>query len=134
MLLSRLKLIKNNIKPAKHATIFAFLTVLAVSAYAVESETAVVAEEIRPIVAVAPMYPRQSFEKDIEGEVIVEFLITDNFEVDSVTVIASESSDSSESSRALFETAALNAIQKFRYSPEYSGQTAQYQFSFKVED
>lgn len=135
MLLSRLKLIKNNMKPAKHATLFAFFTLFFVSACAVESNTTLETTELEPtpIVLVHPLYPRQLMTEGVEGEVIVEFLITENFTVDDVTVVSSESSDGTESSRALLETAALNAIQKFKYSPEYSGLTSHYKFSFKTE-
>jgi protein TonB len=65
--------------------------------------------EYLPIVKVAPVYPMRALQRRVEGYVIVEFVVTSSGAVTDVKVV--------ESSAPLFEQAAIEAAQKFRYKP-----------------
>jgi periplasmic protein TonB len=65
--------------------------------------------EYLPIVKVAPVYPMRALQRRVEGYVIVEFIVTASGAVTNVTVI--------ESSAPIFEEAAIEAAQKFKYKP-----------------
>ncbi len=62
-----------------------------------------------PIVKVQPIYPRRALTKGLEGDVLVEFTITEAGSVRDVIVI--------ESSSSLFNDSAIRAARKFRYKP-----------------
>jgi periplasmic protein TonB len=65
--------------------------------------------EYMPIVQVAPQYPRRAAERGLEGYVLLEFTVTREGTVRDPRVI--------ESSSALFDRAAIDAVQRFRYRP-----------------
>lgn len=65
--------------------------------------------EYLPIVKVAPVYPARAAQRGLEGYVIVEFVVTRTGTTRDVTVVESTSS--------LFERAAIEAAQKFKYKP-----------------
>jgi protein TonB len=65
--------------------------------------------EYLPIVKVAPVYPMRAIQRRVEGYVIVEFVVTASGAVTDVTVV--------ESSAPIFEQAAIEAAQKFKYKP-----------------
>lgn len=65
--------------------------------------------EYLPIVKVAPVYPMRALQRRLEGYVIVEFAVTASGSVRNVVVV--------ESSEPVFEEAAIEAAQKFRYKP-----------------
>lgn len=65
--------------------------------------------EYLPIIKVAPIYPRRALERGWEGEVIVAFTVTRQGTVKDVMVL--------ESTRSLFNQAAIDAAQKFKYKP-----------------
>jgi protein TonB len=65
--------------------------------------------EYLPIVKVAPVYPMRALQRRVEGYVIVEFVVTTSGSVTDVTVV--------ESSAPVFEQAAIEAAQKFKYKP-----------------
>lgn len=65
--------------------------------------------EYLPIVKVAPIYPRRALQRGLEGYVIVEFTVSRQGTVKDVVVIESTSS--------LFDRAAVEAAQKFKYKP-----------------
>jgi len=65
--------------------------------------------EYLPIVKVAPVYPSRALSRGIEGYVIVEFTVTRTGTVRDVTVV--------ESTSTLFERAATEAAEKFKYKP-----------------
>lgn len=65
--------------------------------------------EYLPIVKVAPIYPRRALQRGLEGYVIVEFTVSRQGTVKDVIVIESTSS--------LFDRAAVEAAQKFKYKP-----------------
>lgn len=65
--------------------------------------------EYLPIVKVAPVYPMRALQRRVEGYVIVEFVVTASGGVTDVSVV--------ESSAPIFEQAAIEAAQKFKYKP-----------------
>jgi periplasmic protein TonB len=65
--------------------------------------------EYMPIVQVAPQYPPRAAERGLEGYVTLEFIVTRQGTVRDPVVI--------ESSSSMFDRAALDAVQRFRYRP-----------------
>ncbi len=65
--------------------------------------------EFLPLVRVLPLYPRRAKSLGLEGWVIVRFAITASGTT--ADVVADESSN------RIFETAAIRAVQKFKYRP-----------------
>ena len=63
-----------------------------------------------PIVRVEPIYPRRALTRNIEGYVVVEFVVTASGSVRDPMVIVADPP-------GFFERAALNAVVKFRYKP-----------------
>jgi len=61
------------------------------------------------MVAVAPSYPMTGITQQLEGHVVVEYTVTRHGTVSGAIVV--------ESSHALFEKPALEAIRKFKYRP-----------------
>lgn len=66
--------------------------------------------ELVPIVRVNPNYPERAAQRGIEGWVILEFSINTEGKTKNARVIANEPS-------GIFDSAALRAISKWRYSP-----------------
>jgi len=67
--------------------------------------------EYLPIVKVAPVYPRRAAERGIEGEVVVEFTVTELGTVENPVVVEAIPP-------GYFERAAINAAKKFKYKPK----------------
>lgn len=65
--------------------------------------------EYMPIVRVVPMYPRQAAIRGIEGYVIVSFTVTTTGTVKDVVIV--------ESTNAVFNRPAVQAVLKFKYKP-----------------
>jgi protein TonB len=65
--------------------------------------------EYMPIVQVAPQYPRRAAERGLEGFVLLEFVVTRQGTVRDPVVV--------ESSNSIFDRAAIDAVQRFRYRP-----------------
>lgn len=65
--------------------------------------------EYLPIVKVAAEYPMRALQRRMEGYVIVKFVVTSTGNVRDVEVV--------ESTAEIFEEAAIEAAQKFRYKP-----------------
>lgn len=65
--------------------------------------------EYLPIVKVAPVYPARAAARGLEGYVIVEFTVTRTGTTKDVHVV--------ESSSSLFDRAAVEAAEKFKYRP-----------------
>ena len=61
------------------------------------------------IVKVAPKYPASAAAEGLEGHVVVEFTITEEGTVEESTV--------TESTNAVFDEAAVQAVNKFKYKP-----------------
>jgi protein TonB len=64
----------------------------------------------QPIVRIPPQYPRRAAQRGLEGYVIIEFTIGVNGEVLNPRVVDSSSS--------VFESAALRAVQRWKYNPQ----------------
>lgn len=65
--------------------------------------------EYQPIIRVAPIYPALAASAGLEGYVIVEFTVTQQGTIKDVSVI--------ESSSSVFEGAAMDSAEKFKYRP-----------------
>ena len=65
--------------------------------------------EYAPIVKVAPVYPETALAAELEGYVVVGYTITETGTVADPVVI--------ESSSAVFENAAVESVQKYKYTP-----------------
>ena len=65
--------------------------------------------EYLPIVKVAPIYPPRAAQRGLEGYVVVQYIVTTTGATRDVTVI--------ESSSTLFERAAIESAQKYKYKP-----------------
>ena len=63
-----------------------------------------------PIVKVRPVYPQRALTRGIEGHVLVQFTIDELGRVVNATVLHAEP-------RGVFERAALQAVERFRYKP-----------------
>ena len=63
-----------------------------------------------PIVKVAPIYPERALKERIEGDVLLEFVVTETGAVRDAVVVEAKP-------RGVFERAALNAVDKFKYKP-----------------
>ena len=63
-----------------------------------------------PIVKVAPVYPERAIKAGIEGDVLLEFVVTETGAVRDAVVVEAKPS-------GVFEQAALNAVGKFKYKP-----------------
>ena len=66
-------------------------------------------QEYVQIVKVAPVYPETAAADGLEGFVVVEFTITEEGTV--------EDSEVAESSNAVFDVAAVESVNKYRYKP-----------------
>ncbi|MEM9384737.1 MAG: energy transducer TonB [Pseudomonadota bacterium] len=88
--------------------------------------------EYLPIIKVAPIYPRRALERGWEGEVIVEFTVTRQGTVRDVLVL--------DSTRAVFNQAAIDAAERFKYKPRVvNGQPIEVagvrnRIAFRLED
>ena len=90
-------------------------------------------DEALPIVKVAPAYPDQAVQEQIEGHVLLEFVVTETGGVRDAVVVESEP-------RGVFDQAALDAVAKFKYKPKIvDGKPVaipgvRNRFSFEFED
>ena len=88
--------------------------------------------EYMPIVQVAPQYPRRAQQRGLEGWVTLEFTVTEQGTVRDPVVVDSSSS--------IFENAAKEAVQRFRYRPRViDGEPVavpgvQFRITFELED
>ena len=71
-----------------------------------------------PIYKPAPQYPRRALARGIEGYVVVEFTITSNGSVKDPRVVGGY--DSAGAPTDVFNNAALNAVERFKYRPPMS--------------
>ena len=73
--------------------------------------------EYLPIVQVPPQYPPMALKQGIEGWVLVEFTIGTEGQVKNAKVVRSEP-------QGIFDSAALSAVQRFRFRPRLLGTQA----------
>lgn len=69
-----------------------------------------------PLVRVEPQYPPQAAKRGLEGWVQLQFTVTSAGSVDDVAVV--------KSSNAVFESAAVAAVRKWKYEPQMRAGTA----------
>lgn len=85
------------------------------------------------LVAVRPIYPRRALVEGLSGYAIAEFTVNKQGTVENARIVGSEPG-------TVFDEAALNAIQKFRFRPEVQDGRAiaidgvQKLFRFEIED
>lgn len=85
-----------------------------------------------PVAIMQPVYPRRAQQRGLEGYVIVEFTVSSIGKVVDAMVL--------DSSSALFEKPALQAVVRFKYKPQIVDGTAidtpgiRYMFSFTLEE
>jgi protein TonB len=65
--------------------------------------------EYLPIVKVAPVYPQRAAARGLEGEVVVQYTVTTDGSTKDVVVI--------ETTSVLFDRAAIESAQKYKYKP-----------------
>lgn len=70
-------------------------------------------EDFIPLVAVAPDYPEQALEQEAGGWVVVRFTVTEEGTVEDAEVVDAEPP-------GIFDAAALQATQQFKYEPRLS--------------
>ncbi len=75
-----------------------------------EEDTDHILDEYRPLVKVAPVYPRNALRSGIQGYVVVQFDVTEKGKVRKPVVIESKP-------YGIFHRSAINAVKKFRYLP-----------------
>ena len=76
---------------------------------------AIVSSDPLPIYKPAPRYPRRALARGIEGYVVVEFTISKNGSVKNPSVVGGY--DGSGAPTDIFNSAALNAVERFKYRP-----------------
>ncbi len=67
--------------------------------------------DLRPMVKVAPIYPERALARNVGGQVLLEFVVTETGAVRDPVVLAADPP-------GVFERAAIDAVGKFRYSPK----------------
>ncbi len=88
--------------------------------------------EVIPLVRILPIYPRRAQKRGLEGWVILDFTITATGTVKNVKVY--------ESSHSVFESAAIHALEKFKFRPRIvNGDPVavtgvRYKLNFEIDD
>ena len=67
--------------------------------------------DLLPVVKVAPIYPKDAIARNVTGQVLLEFVVTETGAVRDPVVLAADPP-------GVFERAAIDAVGKFRYSPK----------------
>lgn len=78
--------------------------------------------DFMPLVQVAPEYPRAAANRGIEGFVTVEFTVTTTGSTRNVVVVDAVKKDGTPTS--VFDRAAIQAAEKFKYQPRVEGGAA----------
>ena len=71
-----------------------------------------IARELTPLVKIPPEYPQRAMAKDIEGYVVLRFVVTETGTVESPEVLHAEP-------EGYFETAAKRAVLRWKYQPQF---------------
>lgn len=131
-MLKRLYAIKNP-KTMNKATIIASVIVAGAlctnTALAKFSSQSVKHEEVNkaaPVKRVPPVYPEHAVNNEIEGEVVLQFDITESGATDNITVVKS-------SPEGVFDKSAVNALKQWKYKPRIQGGAAQRQSGLLVQ-
>ena len=67
--------------------------------------------DLLPVIKVAPIYPKDAIARNVTGQVLLEFVVTETGAVRDPVVLAADPP-------GVFERAAIDAVGKFRYSPK----------------
>ncbi|WP_258240979.1 TonB family protein [Pseudidiomarina homiensis] len=78
-----------------------------------------------PIIRVSPSYPIEAAEQGIEGQVTLRFTITDDGKVADIEVVDAKPAGT-------FDTAAVAALQKWRYDPSFAGTGHEVALAFQL--
>lgn len=79
-----------------------------------------------PVKRVNPVYPQQAMSNEMEGEVVLQFDITESGATDNITVVQS-------SPEGVFDKSAVNALKQWKYKPRIQGGAAQRQNGLLVQ-
>ena len=71
-----------------------------------------IARELTPLVKVPPEYPQRAMAKDIEGYVVLRFVVTETGSVESPEILHAEP-------EGYFESAARRAVLRWKYQPQF---------------
>ena len=71
-----------------------------------------IARELTPLVKIPPEYPQRAMAKDIEGYVVLRFIVTETGSVESPEILHAEP-------EGYFESAARRAVLRWKYQPQY---------------
>ncbi|MEA3588006.1 M56 family metallopeptidase [Pseudidiomarina sp. 1APP75-27a] len=92
----------------------------------VASETGNENELATPIVRINPQYPAAAAKQGLEGKVALRFSITAAGETDAIEVINAEP-------EGVFDSAAVRALEKWRYHPRFAGDGHEVLLAFTLE-
>ena len=71
-----------------------------------------IARELPPLVKVPPEYPQRAMAKDIEGYVVLRFVVTETGSVEAPEILHAEP-------EGYFESAARRAVLRWKYQPQF---------------
>ncbi len=71
-----------------------------------------IARELTPLVKVPPEYPQRALSKDIEGYVVLRFVVTETGSVEAPEILHAEP-------EGYFESAARRAVLRWKYQPQF---------------
>jgi protein TonB len=71
-----------------------------------------IARELTPLVKVPPEYPQRAMSKDVEGYVVLRFVVTETGSVESPEILHAEP-------EGYFESAARRAVLRWKYQPQF---------------
>jgi protein TonB len=71
-----------------------------------------IARELTPLVKVPPEYPQRAMAKDIEGYVVLRFVVTETGSVEAPEILHAEP-------EGYFESAAMRAVRRWKYQPQF---------------
>jgi protein TonB len=71
-----------------------------------------IARELTPLVKIPPEYPQRAMAKEIEGYVVLRFIVTETGSVEAPEILHAEP-------EGYFETAAMRAVLRWKYQPQF---------------
>jgi protein TonB len=71
-----------------------------------------IARELTPLVKIPPEYPQRALSKEIEGYVVLRFVVTETGSVEAPEILHAEP-------EGYFETAAKRAVLRWKYQPQF---------------
>ncbi|GGF65011.1 M56 family metallopeptidase [Alteromonas lipolytica] len=131
-MIKRLNLISEPLKASKVvgvAAIATFTLLIANTALANLPGNSVKADKVNlavPVKRVAPLYPPQAAEQNIEGSVVLQFDITETGATDNITIVEAKP-------EGVFGQNAIKALKQWQYKPRIQGGKAQRQTGILVQ-